>query len=206
MWLIAVRHGETIWNAEGKELGQLDSPLSERGVRQAEALAHRLSTMNIDALYSSDLGRAIRTAEIIGTACQKPVQLDRGLRERNMGVFQGLTQSEIAQKYPHEFALFEQKGFYDAIPDGETAQQRLERGTGALTTIAKQYTGQTVAVVTHGGILTGFLEFILEIPLANGRRFNKHHGNFNSFEYVDDRWRLETWNDVSHLQAGDARS
>src|SRR5690349_7599240 len=102
MKLFPVRHGETEWNVEGREIGQLDSALTLRGVQQAEALAQRLSELRIDALYSSDLGRAMRTAEIISLECGVPVVADPALRERHMGIFQGLTTDESRKRYPAE--------------------------------------------------------------------------------------------------------
>ena len=82
------------------EMGQLDSPLTERGRGQAEAIARRLAPLQIDALYSSDLGRAAATARIIGSACDVPVRLDATLRERHMGVLQGLDPQEIGDRFP----------------------------------------------------------------------------------------------------------
>lgn len=199
MNLIAVRHGETEWNVQLREMGQLDSPLTRRGVQQAEALGRRLSRIGFDALFSSDLGRAAQTAEIIGTLCQKPVHLDPRLRERHMGIFQGLTREEISKKYPEQLAAYERAGFMDMIPDGESAQERTDRSARVLTEIASLHPEQTVVVVTHGGFLTGFLTFVLGIPFANARRFRKQNASFNAFEYVDTHWCLQTWNDVSHL-------
>ena len=199
MVLIAVRHGETEWNLQGREMGQLDSPLTARGIQQAEALGRRLSNMKIDELYSSDLGRAVQTAEIIAALCQKQVRLDAGLRERHMGVFQGLTSEEMAARYPEERKTFLETGFYDTVPQGETAQQRLDRSVQVLTCIAEHHRDQTVVVVTHAGFLMGFLEFVLGIPSGSGKRFKKQNASFNSFEYVGSRWCLETWNDLGHL-------
>src|SRR5438477_2725836 len=107
MKLFAVRHGETEWNLERREIGQLDSHLSPRGILQAQRLAKRLSGINFDALYTSDLGRAVQTAEIIGLECHKSVTVDAGLRERHMGVFQGLTEEEMREKFPLELEKFE---------------------------------------------------------------------------------------------------
>jgi broad specificity phosphatase PhoE len=102
MKLIVVRHGETEWNAEGREIGQLDSLLTPRGVDQAERLAQRLGRMPIAMIYSSDLGRAMKTAEILAAACGADVRPEPGVRERHMGVFQGLTGPEIRRQFPDE--------------------------------------------------------------------------------------------------------
>jgi broad specificity phosphatase PhoE len=132
MVLIAVRHGETEWNVQRREMGQLDSPLTVRGIQQAEALGRRLSGIKFDELYSSDLGRAVQTAEIIAATCEKLVRLDSGLRERNMGLFQGLTWKEMSEKYPSEHETYKRTGFYNAIPGGEPSPtERSERGNRA---------------------------------------------------------------------------
>lgn len=199
MELIAVRHGETEWNLQGREMGQLDSPLTAKGLQQAEALGHRLSRTNIDGLYSSDLGRAVQTAEVIAAMCHKAVQLEIGLRERHMGVFEGLTFEEIGEKYPEDRDAYIEKGYVDLIPGGESAQQRLDRSVAVLTAIAERHSNQTVVVVTHSGFLMGFLEFVLRIPFGSAKRCKRQHASFNSFEYVGSRWSLVTWNDVSHL-------
>ena len=93
MKLIIVRHGETVWNAEGREMGQLDAPLTERGLDQIRQLADRIGREPVAAIYSSDIGRALRTAEAIAGTCHVAVQPEPGLRERNMGIFQGLQQT-----------------------------------------------------------------------------------------------------------------
>ena len=85
--LIFIRHGETIWNIEGREMGQDNSPLSELGERQAEAIANRLKNISFTALYSSDLGRTIQTAKFISKACgNKKIIKNKKLRERHMGI------------------------------------------------------------------------------------------------------------------------
>jgi len=199
MKLIAVRHGETEWNVQHREIGQLDSRLTARGVQQAKAVGTRLAGIQFDELYSSDLGRAVQTAEIIGAKCGKPVRLDAGLRERHMGLFQGLTWEEIREKFPKERESYDRFGFYDAVPGGESSLQRMDRSAQVLTAIAERHSEQTVVVVTHGGFLTGFLEYVLGIPFGRGKRFKKDNAGFNAFEFVQSNWCLVTWNDVSHL-------
>jgi len=198
--VIAIRHGETEWNREQREIGQLDSPLTQRGIEQARALAQRLCRTRFDALYSSDLGRAVQTAEIIGTECRIPVKLAAGLRERHMGIFQGLTVEEMRQKFPREREEYERLGLDYVIPGGESARQRLERSVRTLTSIAQTHAGQSVVVVTHGGFLTGFFEFVLGMQPGNDRRFRRANCSYNTFVYSEAKWCLETWNDTSHLE------
>lgn len=198
MRLIAVRHGETEWNLQGREIGQLDSPLTERGIQQAQLIAQRLNRSGFDFLYSSDLGRAVHTAEII--AGPGLVQTDSGLRERNMGIFQGLTIAEMRLKYPNERADFERIGSEYVIPEGESGLERLARSVRVLTGIGERHRDQTVVVVTHGGFLMGFFEYVLGLHPGNGWRFKRQNGSYSAFEYADTKWSLVTWNDTSHLE------
>jgi broad specificity phosphatase PhoE len=200
MMLIAVRHGETEWNVEHREIGQLDSRLTDRGIRQAEAIGQRLSSLTIDRFYCSDLGRAVQTSEIIASYLPGlKFQLDAGLRERHMGEFQGLTWDEIRQRYPEREREYLRNGFFEFVPGGESAHERVDRSVRTFTSFAEKHPGQTVLAVTHSGILTGFFEYVLGIPYEYGPRFNKQNASFNAFEYVGSGWRLLTWNDVSHL-------
>jgi broad specificity phosphatase PhoE len=199
MKLIAIRHGETEWNAQGREMGQLDSPLTPRGIRQAHAIARRLARVPFDALHSSDLGRAVQTADVIASSCGKKVTIDDGLRERHMGIFQGLTVAGMRERFPKERQDYERIGFEYVIPGGESARQRLERSVRVLTAIAERHPEETVVVVTHGGFLMGFFESVLGMVPGNGWRFKRHNGSYSAFEHVGGRWSLEVWNDVSHL-------
>jgi len=164
MNLIAIRHGETEWNVIGREMGQLDSPLTKRGLDQAEAIARRLKDETFEVLYCSDLGRAIQTADIIAAATGVEAKTHVGLRGRHMGIFQGLTKQEIkeiTEKFPVEYSDYRRIGHTYQIPDGESGQQRLERSVRVLSEIGQTHSDQTVVVITHGGYLMGFFEHVL---------------------------------------------
>jgi probable phosphoglycerate mutase len=128
--------------------------------------------------------------------------MDAGLRERHMGIFQGMTVAEMRERFPQERQDYERIGFEYVIPGGESARQRLERSIHVLTAIAERHTDETVVAITHGGFLMGFFEFVLGMQAGNGWRFKRYHGSYNAFEYSDRRWSLEVWNDVSHLEDG----
>ena len=98
--LIAVRHGETAWNVEARLQGQLDIPLNERGLEQARRTAHWLAEDHPDVVVSSDLARAQATAQAIASFNRIPLELDAGLRERSFGGFQGMTHTEVAERWP----------------------------------------------------------------------------------------------------------
>lgn len=199
MKLFAVRHGETEWNVQGREMGQLDSSLTPTGERQARAIAERLGRLKLDALYTSDLGRAISTARAIEKRCGLSSIKESGLRERHMGLFQGLTKAESETMYPAEYRSFKELGPDYVIPGGESGRQRLDRSIEVLEKLACRHGGEQIVVVTHGGFLMGFFEFVLGLPPGSGSRFKRNNGSISSFHFQEGRWILETWNDTSHL-------
>ena len=197
--IILLRHGETAWNLEGRYQGHLDSPLTPRGESQARALARRLAGVEFAALYSSDLGRASRTAVVISQSTNHEVRPDPRLRERHLGIFQGLLKSEIKQKLAGEYRLFKTAGPDHAMPDGESPRQSAERSLACLEELARQHPGETIVVVAHGGTISALLRHTLGIPLGTPRRFERFNASWNVFTWDDGKWRLETWGDVSHL-------
>jgi probable phosphoglycerate mutase len=199
--LILLRHGETQWNVEDRYQGQLDSPLTDTGRDQARALAERLALHNgIAALYSSDLGRAIETAEIIANRTNHTLVTHSGLRERNLGVFQGLTREQVKERWPNEFKLLRSSNVDYATPEGESSRGMTLRFVSALESLAAKHPGETIAAVTHGGALTSLFRHVLGIPAEAPRRFSRANASWNVFNYGRGKWVLETWGDVQHLE------
>jgi broad specificity phosphatase PhoE len=199
--VIAIRHGETEWNALGREQGQLDSPLTARGLKQAEAIADRLRSMSFSALYSSDLGRALHTAEIVARATGASIEVDAGLRERHTGIFQGLTKAQMEAQYPGEYSAYRSDPYAYQVPGGESGQQRTERSVRLMNVLADRHADETIVIITHGGFLMGFFEHVLGLAPGNSWRFKRQNGAFNLFDRDGSVWSLETWNDTSHLDA-----
>jgi 2,3-bisphosphoglycerate-dependent phosphoglycerate mutase len=197
---IIVRHGETAWNVEGREMGHQDSPLTSLGNFQARKLAERLASVEFGALYSSDLGRAVETARTLADECKCEVIFDPRLRERNMGIFEGLTRSEMESRFPEERAAYRKAGSSYVIPKGESADQRIGRALQCFDELAVRHKGGTVVVVTHGGILMGLFEFVLGLPFGSARRYVRANCAWNVFTRESEGWILETWGDVSHLE------
>lgn len=197
--LIIVRHGQTQWNLKLIRQGHLDSPLTEMGVAQAKALAQRLARESFTALYSSDLGRALQTAQMIAEATGHKVVTDPRLRERHLGIFQGLNGDEIREKYPEEYRMHRTVGPTYVIPDGESVEQQVARNVEYLKEIAERHVGEKIVVVTHGGVLSGLFRHTFSIPFTAPRRFEFTNASLNVFNYEDGNWFLQTWGDISHL-------
>ena len=198
--LIIIRHGETRANLEGRWQGHSDWPLTDVGVAQAVAVAQRLEGCGFSSLYSSDLGRALHTAQIIADRSGHAIATDERLRERHLGIFQGLTKAEMEARYPEEWHLYRTAGPDYAIPGGESARQRLDRNVSCLEEIGLGHPGETVVVATHGGLLIGLLCYVLGIPLEAPRRFKIWNAGLNVFSFESGSWQLDTWGDVSHLR------
>jgi len=197
--LIVVRHGETQWNTEGRRQGHLDSALTPKGRAQAEALARRFTADSCSAIYSSDLGRAYDTARMIAARTGHQVISDERLRERHLGIFQGLDGDEIRARYPEEYERHRTGGANYAVPGGESFNDQAHRNMRCLEELAVLHTNQVIMVVTHGGVLSALFRQTLAIPLDAPRRFAFKNASVNLFKYQDGVWGLETWGDVSHL-------
>jgi broad specificity phosphatase PhoE len=138
--ILLARHGETDWNRQLRIQGHADQPLNELGREQARELARSLGDVPLSAVYSSDLSRAVETAEIVAREHELPVRIDAGLREIDVGSWEGLTRDEVLERFPDH-----------QRPDGETREVHRERVVAALTRIARAHPGEQVLVVTHGG-------------------------------------------------------
>jgi probable phosphoglycerate mutase len=197
--VIVVRHGETAWNNEKRWQGHLDSPLTAKGLSQAQALARRLSGERFSALYTSDLGRAYQTAQLIAAATGHSVVLDARLRERKLGVFQGLTSEEIRAVHAKEYELYRIRDPNHKLPGGESLRQQVDRNLRCFEELAQRHLGESIVVVTHGGVLSGLFRHVLSIPLQAPRRFAFANSSLNVFIFQKGDWMLQTWGDVSHL-------
>jgi len=141
------RHGQTIWNVERRFQGQTDIPLDDTGEAQAEYAARRLATLRPDVIFSSDLTRAAGTAAPLAKLTGLAVILDKDLRERSGGSWEGLTDREIAERYPAERASWNP-------PDGEPTTAVADRVAGALRRVADTVAdGGLAVVVSHGAAL-----------------------------------------------------
>lgn len=197
--LILVRHGETAWNAEHRIQGHLDSPLNDEGLAQALLLGERLGREAFAHFYSSDLGRALQTAQpIADRSGMRPVP-EPLLRERNLGVFQGLTGPECQRRFPEDYERFHRRDPDHVVPQGESIRQVHARVSGLLETLAQRHRGERVLVVTHGGVLDAAYRFVSGMPLDRSRDFPIYNASINRIERDRAAWRIADWGDISHL-------
>jgi probable phosphoglycerate mutase len=166
--LVLLRHGRTDWNASARFQGRADPPLDDTGVVQATRAAIALRDLRPDAIVSSDLRRAAQTAARIAATCEVTVAFDPGLRELDLGSWEGLTRSDAAAAFPAEYAAWS-AGQDVRRGGGETAQEGGERALGVLLPVLERCrTGLTTVVVSHGLVLQGALR-VPVVHLANGQ-------------------------------------
>lgn len=197
-----VRHGETDWNTQRRLQGHIDTPLNPVGLAQAEATAKGLQAHRFDALYCSDLIRTLQTARYAARGLNLPIHLRHELRERHYGAFQGLTYSEAEQHFPADYARFKaREPGYAILDDGESLLQHRRRVLACLEQIAASHVGQTVLVVTHGGVLDLVYRLATGLDLAAPRDFGIPNAALNWIEHRAGAWPLLQWADQSHLEA-----
>lgn len=197
--LYMVRHGQTVDNLENRIQGHTDSPLTRLGVAQAEAVADRLASENFAAIYSSDLGRTVHTAEIIAAKHDLPIQTTPLLRELNLGLVQGLTGEQFAQRWPEEFRLWKLDSVTHRPPGAETIQSAVERcGTFIQQVLAERADGDKLAVIVHGGSLKGLVAAALELPVECYRKMAVSNTGLSILD-VGERPFLRIYNDTCHL-------
>jgi probable phosphoglycerate mutase len=197
--LILIRHGETDWNAEQRIQGHLDIPLNSAGLAQAEAIGERFRDIDIDALVSSDLRRAVQTVAPISQSRELPVLRDARLRERNLGVLQGKTREEAQQFAPEAFEAFRSRAEDAVLPEGESLTEFAGRVIGVLMALTQTHQGKRVVAVTHGGVLDVAYRHATGMPLAGPRNFPIHNASVNTFRADGPEFELVSWSDVSHL-------
>ncbi|MEW5721334.1 MAG: histidine phosphatase family protein [Chloroflexota bacterium] len=147
--LVLIRHGQTDWNVEGRWQGQTDLPLNDRGRQEAQRVAQDLGAFEFAALYSSDLRRALETAQIIGAALGLAVTPERRLREINLGVWQGMLSTDIRARYPDAFRQWHTSPLTVHPPDGEDITALAARVIQAVNEIITRHPGQRIGIVAH---------------------------------------------------------
>jgi alpha-ribazole phosphatase len=192
--LYLIRHGEIEPAAMGNLIGQTDVSLSERGVEQARRLAEKLSSVQLDAVYSSDLRRAYQTAEIIAERNQVRPQPSAAWREINMGVWEGRTLSALNDETPERVALlFDDPASFE-YPSGESFEDFTTRIQGALDQLLRTHPNGEIALVTHGGVCRAVIGGVLGMSMRNWLRLAQYYGCLNVITWYEVHPMLELLN------------
>jgi len=204
--LYLVRHGEADSNRDLRFGGWSDAALTELGRRQAEAVGRALAGRTPTAIVSSDLVRARQTAEAIALATGLDIELDADLRERSVGVFDGMTFAEAESRYPEAWKRLIARD-PDVVPEGaETADQVFERVGRALDRIVEHHAGGRVVVVSHGIALYHAFSHVCGLGSPRGRHRVFVLADNASVTHLEHHagearttWRIHTLNETAHL-------
>jgi probable phosphoglycerate mutase len=197
--IIAIRHGQTAWNAETRMQGQLDTALDELGRWQAQQLAQALAEENIDAIVASDLARALNTAAPLAASKSLPVRRERDLRERCFGVFEGFTYADIARHWPDDTQRWRARDPSFAPERGESLTAFYDRCVSVAQRLAVEHAGRTVVWVTHGGVLDCLYRAATRAALDATRSWTLDNASVNRLLHGDQGLMLVGWGDIRHL-------
>ena len=198
--IIYVRHGQTLWNLAMKYQGHTDIGLSLLGFEQAEAVATKLETVKISAVYSSDLVRAYATATAIAGKHGLAVQREPDFREINFGKWEGLTYDSIYRIWPDLMEGLYSRANETEIPGGESFRQLKKRAVRGIDKLVKKHSDETIVVVSHGGTIRTILCAALNIHLNYVWNIKQDNAAINIIEYYPERCIVCLVNGTSHLQ------
>jgi broad specificity phosphatase PhoE len=201
--ILLIRHGQSQGNAEGRFGGHTATPLSARGRRQAEAAARTLASEKITAIYSSDLLRAVQTAEPLARLTGLEIKRTTAFRERSVGVMEGLTFEEAAEQHPEQYAALIRRDFEHVILGGESYRQMLDRASEKLDHAIERPKGGCICVFSHTGticILTLHLMGALDAPELKPVWITTTNCGITRFELRSDGFvRVLAVNDTRHI-------
>ena len=194
-----VRHVQTEWNLLGKTQGHGNSDLTPKGIEQAELLADSMTKYPIDYIYSSDLGRAYQTAEIIGNKLNIEVEKTEALREMNFGTWEGRIIKDIIEEDPELYKMWRNEPHLAKIPQGETLSQIKERTDAFIKEINEKYDGKHIVLVTHSLCARIMLLSFLDSDVKNIYRINQANTALNIIELRDYGPVVMKMNDTTHI-------
>ena len=196
-----VRHGETNWNAERRMQGHIDIPLNTAGMGQAKRLANALTQTkhSFDAIYSSDLERALHTANAVARALSLDVQITPRLRERNVGKLQGLLLAEAPVLLPEIWQRHIARELDHDLGGGESIRTFHQRMQSILELFLNEHRGQSVLAVSHGGSLDMIYRIVTQQALDAERVAVVPNTSLNWITHDGSTWSVECWADTSHL-------
>ena len=200
---LLIRHGETDWNRQLRFQGQMDVPLNAVGQEQARRLAQRLAHEKFAHLVSSDLLRARQTAEPLASLPGWPqplkTELVRDLREQHFGLAEGMRVADLQREHPQAWAQWLRFEADYAFSGGESIRQFHARVMAAMRALAQGHAGQTIALVTHGGVLDMIYRSALGLPLSGPRQSLIPNAGLSRVRLAGQALEILQWADTAHL-------
>ena len=198
--LYLIRHGQSEWNELKKIQGQINTNLTKHGKDQAKMLANMLIDENIDVIYTSDLNRAKDTAKTISEKINKPLIYSEFLREIKFGIWEGLTISEVEDRYKDQYLIWNKSPDELILDNAETLQILKDRVMNWINLILLENKEKNIAIVSHGTTLKVLMLSLLGIPLCHYKNFSISNVGLSVIECRDFNNVLTKLNDLSHLK------
>ena len=199
MKLYLIRHGETDWNKLEKCQGVSDIPLNSRGISQAKELAYSLREENFSAIYSSDLSRAMTTANEVAKYHPSEVKIDERFREMDQGEFEGIKFGDLREKYGEVLKKWTEEPETLRIPGGETLKEVQERAWSGINNLINLHSGESVLLVSHNMTIITLLCKFSKKSLLSFREYSVKESSKSVISCKDDIFEIELFNDISHL-------
>ena len=200
--ILAIRHGETMWNVDSRIQGHLDIALNDTGRWQAERLGMALKDEPIAAIYASDLSRAHDTALAVSRHTDVPVRPEPGLRERSFGEFEGRTFAEIETELPAQAKRWRQRDPAFTPAGGESLLMLEARVLSVAARLAAQHPGEQIALFAHGGVMDILYRAATRLDLQAARTWALGNTAVNRLLWSPEGFSLVGWADVQHLNDG----
>jgi len=198
-----IRHGETAFNREGRLQGQIDPPLSDLGREQARRIGERLAEVDIAHVYASPLARALESARI-AVGDRAPIETRAGLREMNLGAWEGKQAPELRANFGDTVRLWFEQPSAARIPGAETIRAFRARVVRTMGEIRAAHADGTVAVFAHGGVVCAYLAGVLRLRLDDIWSFRVRNASITRVFFQGGRPRIDLLGDVHHLDGAES--
>lgn len=199
MKIYLIRHAKTKANEERRYVGWEDVDLSEQGFLQAERLSVRFQDIQIAALFSSDLLRAVKTAEALGKGRRIKPEKDPALREIHFGEWEGLTLEEIMLGFGNEMRRWYKNPFQNSPPGGESFRQVYARMEGFLASLTPPGENEAIAIVSHGGAIRSILHKYMGLEEKDIWNIHVENTSVSLLQKNGSTFEVVFANDFSHL-------
>jgi alpha-ribazole phosphatase len=198
--IILIRHGQTAWNAEEVFRGQADIELDETGLKQAELLAEYMSHRKLEAIYSSPLKRAVRTAEAIASRHKLAVEITPGLNDIDFGEWQGLSLQEVRTRFNELFEMWVTDPHRVRIPSGESLDDVRQRALALVNNVVEEHEDKVIALVSHRVVNKVLICALLGLDNSHFWDVRLDTCGMTTFEFDDGRFVLTEHNNTSFLE------
>lgn len=205
MRILLARHGQTLWNQQGRLQGQLDSALTDAGIAQAQALGQAWRQLGVRQLVASPLPRTLHTARLVAAQLdQHRLDTDERLVEQGFGRAEGLVLAEARRRYPQMPAVLDGIDAAAQAPEGESLQQTIDRAMAALHSLPSRFaeaaTDRPLGLISHGRVLQGVVWVLLGQGEEGSVRYRHGNASYAELSLQHGQLQLLRWGVADHLQ------